>query len=42
MLILIGFLFALFTLVWWIVRCAKGLQRPSRGEPYDNPATWLW
>jgi uncharacterized membrane protein len=24
------------------VRCAKGLQRQSRGEPYDNPATWLW
>ena len=40
--IVIGFLFALFTLVWWIVRCAKGLQRQSRGEPYDNPATWLW
>ena len=40
--ILIGFLFALFTLVWWIVRCAKGLQRQSRGEPYENAATWLW
>lgn len=40
--VLIGFLFALFTLVWWIVRCAKGLQQQSRGEPYDNPATWLW
>ena len=40
--ILIGFLFDLFTLVWWIVRCAKGLQRQSRGEPYDNPASWLW
>jgi len=26
----------------WIVRCAKGLQRQSRGEPYANPATWLW
>ena len=35
-------LFALFTLVWWIVRCAKGLQRQSRGEAYENPATWLW
>lgn len=42
MFIVIGFLLALFTLVWWIVRCAKGLQRQSRGEPYDNPATWLW
>jgi uncharacterized membrane protein len=40
--ILIGFLFALFTLVWWIVRCAKGLQRLGRGEPYQNAATWLW
>ena len=40
--ILIGFLLALFTLIWWIVRCARGLQRVSRGEPYDNPATWLW
>lgn len=42
MLIVIGFLLALLTLIWWIVRCAKGLQRLSRGEAYDNPATWLW
>jgi uncharacterized membrane protein len=42
MFILIGFLLVLFTLVWWIVRCAKGLQRQSRGQPYDNPASWLW
>jgi len=40
--VLIGFLFALFTLVWWIVRCAKGMQRLSRGQAYENPATWLW
>jgi uncharacterized membrane protein len=38
----IGFLFALFTLVWWIVRCVTGWQRIARGEPYDLPATWLW
>jgi uncharacterized membrane protein len=38
----IGALFGLFTLVWWIVRCAKGLQRLSRGQPYENAATWLW
>lgn len=42
MFILIGFLFALFALIWWIVRCAKGLQLQSRGAPYDKPATWLW
>jgi len=40
--ILIGILFGLFTFVWWIVRSAKGLQLLSRGEPYQNPATWLW
>lgn len=42
MFIFIGFLFAVFALIWWIVRCAKGLQRVSRGEPYENPTTWLW
>ena len=40
--ILIGFLLALFTLVWWIVRCAKGLKAASAGAPYDNPTSWLW
>ena len=40
--ILIGILFGLFTFVWWIVRSAKGLQLLSRGEPYENAATWLW
>ncbi len=39
MLILIGFLFGLFTLVWWIVRSAKGLQCLSRSEAYDSSAT---
>jgi uncharacterized membrane protein len=42
MFVLIGFLLALFTLIWWIVRCAKGMQRLARGEAYDNPATWVW
>ena len=40
--VVIGFVLAIFLLVWWIMRCAKGLQRVSRGEPYENPATWLW
>jgi uncharacterized membrane protein len=39
---IVGFAFGLFTLVWWIVRCAKGLQRLTRGEPYDNAGSWLW
>lgn len=41
-LIVIGFFFLLFVLVWWIVRCAKGMQAISRGAPYEHPATWLW
>ena len=40
--IFIGFFLALFTLVWWIVRCAKGLKAASNGMAYDNPTSWLW
>ena len=40
--ILIGWLLLLATLIWWIVRCVKGLQRVSRSEPYPNVTTWLW
>lgn len=29
-------------LVWWIVRCVKGLKYVSRSEPYPNAATWVW
>jgi uncharacterized membrane protein len=40
--IIIGFFLGLFTLVWWIVRCAKGLKAASAGAPYENATTWLW
>jgi uncharacterized membrane protein len=40
--VVIGVLFGLFTFVWWIVRCAKGLKYQSQGMPYPNAATWLW
>ena len=40
--IVIGWLLLLATLVWWIVRCVKGLQCMSRSEPYPNIETWLW
>ena len=39
---LVGWLMLLATLVWWIVRCVKGLQCVSRSEPYPNAETWLW
>jgi len=29
-------------LVWFVVRCVKGLQRVGRGEPMPDPGTWLW
>jgi uncharacterized membrane protein len=38
----VGWLLGLFTIVWFIVRCVKGLQRLGRGEPYPDPRTWLW
>lgn len=40
--IVIGWLVLLAALVWWIVRCVKGLQCVSRQEPYPNIETWLW
>jgi uncharacterized membrane protein len=41
-LIVIGIFFGVFTFIWWIVRCAKGLKQIGRGEAYEKPATWLW
>lgn len=42
MMIFVGFLLAVLTVIWWIVRCAKGLKLLGQGMAYDNPATWLW
>ncbi len=36
-----AFLFVLVA-VWYIIRCAKGLQYLGRGEAYPNADTWLW
>lgn len=40
--VLIGFLVMLFALVWWIVRCVKGMQALGRQEPIINPTGWLF
>ncbi|HEV2335303.1 MAG TPA: hypothetical protein VGS13_07390 [Stellaceae bacterium] len=32
----------LLTLIWFTVRCIKGLIAVFDGRPYDNPETWLW
>jgi uncharacterized membrane protein len=41
-LVLIGWLMLLFVLVWLLVRCVRGIQFVSRGQPYPNPGSWLW
>jgi uncharacterized membrane protein len=38
----IGWLIFLLTIIWWIVRCVKGLQAVFNGDAYENPTTWLW
>ena len=39
--ILIGFVLMIATIVWWIVRCALGLNRLMLREPYPNPQAWI-
>ncbi|WP_419909804.1 DUF4870 family protein [Hoeflea sp.] len=39
--IFIGFLLALAVLVWFVIRCLKGLQAAGRKEPVQNVETWL-
>jgi uncharacterized membrane protein len=39
-LILIGILLYLVLLVWWIVRCVKGLSALDRKVAYPNPTGW--
>jgi len=41
MAVLIGFLILLATLVWYIVRCVKGMQALSAGQPIENPGSWI-
>jgi uncharacterized membrane protein len=38
--ILIGIPLLVVTLIWFIVRCALGLSRLLRNEPYPTPESW--
>ncbi len=40
--VVIGWVLLLFTVVWMIVRCVKGLKFASSMQPYPNATTWLW
>ncbi len=37
----IGLILMFVAVVWFVIRCIKGLQAVVRGEPIDNPQTWL-
>ncbi len=41
MIVGIGFLLIVAVAVWVIVRCVKGLQAASAGQPITNVETWL-
>lgn len=41
-LILVGWLLLLFVLIWWLVRCAKGLKLLGTRSPVPDPETWGW
>jgi uncharacterized membrane protein len=38
--VLIGFLLLLVLLVWYIMRCVRGLSAVARREPIADPAAW--
>src|SRR5262245_23851155 len=40
--ILIGFLVLLALLIWYVIRCIKGMQCIGRREAYPNPESWTW
>jgi len=40
--VLIGGLILFLTLIWFIVRCVKGLRFVGHAQPYDNVTSWLW
>ncbi|MDX1484795.1 MAG: hypothetical protein R3229_09955 [Alphaproteobacteria bacterium] len=41
-LILIGWVIILFVVIWWVIRCAKGMKAVGEGREMANAATWLW
>lgn len=40
--IVVGAFWLIFVVVWWIVRCVKGMQALSRGAPYERVEAWFW
>lgn len=40
--VLIGVLVLLAALVWYIIRCIKGMQALSSGQAIENPGSWMF
>lgn len=40
--VVIGILILLAALIWYIVRCVKGMQALARGEAIENPGSWMF
>jgi len=40
--VVVGFLVLLFVLVWYIVRCIKGMNALDEGKPVANPTSWMF
>jgi len=38
----VGYLILLFWLVWFLVRCIKGIRFLNNGQAYVNPENWLF
>lgn len=41
-LVLIGFLLLFVVLIWFIVRCVKGIVGVNNRQPYPNPSSWAF
>ena len=40
--VVVGILVLLFVLVWYIVRCVKGMNALDEGQAIANPKSWLF
>ncbi len=40
--IMIGMLVFLGLLIWYIMRCVKGMKYLGQEEPVPDPKTWVW
>lgn len=38
--VMIGYLVLLFLLIWFLVRCIKGIRLLNMKRPYPNPQSW--